>query len=111
MNLEFSVDKLYETGWQPDPASNSASPNTGLERLPDGRLYPSLLKIQEIFAKSGYELAIRYVQLFDCYRAVWTDRTGAAAGAVVGSDEREAAVYALAQLRKAPAPSTPATTP
>jgi hypothetical protein len=50
-----------------------------------------------------FELAIRFVQLFDCYRAVWTDRSGAAAGAVVGSDDREAAVYALAQLRKSTA--------
>jgi hypothetical protein len=93
MNLQFSVDKLYETGWQPDDAANC-------ERLPDGRLYPSLLKIQQLFSAAGYELAIRYVQLFDCYRAVWVDRTGSAAGAVVGADEREAAVYALAQLRK-----------
>jgi hypothetical protein len=100
MNLEFSVDKLYETGWQPPVSSSNPGSTSGLERLPDGRLYPSVLKIQELFAGSGYELAIRYVQLFDCYRAVWTDRTGAAAGAVVGSDEREAAVYALAQLRR-----------
>ena len=106
MNLEFSVDKLYETGWHPE--SVAASSPTNLERLPDGRWYPSLVKIQEIFAKAGYELAIRYVQLFDCYRAVWTDRSGAAAGAVVGSDEREAAVYALAQLRKTAAPAATA---
>lgn len=99
MNLDFSVDKLYESGWQPD-RSPSATLANGLERLPDGRLYPSVLKIQELFAAQGYELAIRYVQLFDCFRAVWTDRTGAAAGAVVGADDREAAVYALAQLRK-----------
>jgi hypothetical protein len=99
MTLEFSVDKLYETGWQPD-APRLGGSALGLERLPDGRLYPTVLKIQEIFASAGFELAIRYVQLFDCYRAVWTDRTGAAAGAVVGSDDREAAVYALAQLRK-----------
>ena len=95
MNLEFSVDQLYETAWQPDPA------DTGLERLPDGRLYPSVIKVQQLFAAHGYELAIRNVQLFDCFRAVWTDHSGAAAGAVVGSDEREAAVYALAQLRRA----------
>ena len=101
MNLEFSVDKLYETGWQPDTASFTNLADSGLERLPDGRLYPSVLKIQQLFAACGYELAIRYVQLFDCFRAVWTDSTGAAAGAVVGADEREAAVYALAQLRKA----------
>jgi|SRR5271156_1701629 len=100
MNLEISVDKLYETGWQPDAGQLSSAPAEGLERLPDGRLYPSVLKIQQLFAAQGFELAIRYVQLFDCYRAVWTDSSGAAAGAVVGSDEREAAVYALAQLRK-----------
>jgi hypothetical protein len=93
MNLEFSVDKLYEAGWTPDEAA-------GCERLPDGRMYPSVMKVQAAFAGQGYELAIRYVQLFDCYRAVWTDRTGVAAGAVVGADEREAAVYALAQLRR-----------
>ncbi len=100
MNLEISVDKLYETGWQPEPGHMAAIPSTGLERLPDGRLYPSLKKIQEIFLDKGFQLAIRYVQLFDCYRAVWTESSGAAAGAVVGADEREAAVYALAQLRK-----------
>ena len=100
MNLEFSVDKLYETGWQPECGPLSAVLPPGLERLPDGRPYPTLLKIQELFASQGFELAIRFVQLFDCYRAVWSDRTGAAQGAVVGSDEREAAVYALAQFRK-----------
>ena len=102
MNLEFSVDKLYETGWHPE-GSAIAGGGSGQERLPDGRVYPSVGKVQLIFAAAGYELAIRYVQLFDCYRAVWTDRSGAAAGAVVGSDEREAAVYALAQLRKSAA--------
>jgi len=108
MNLEFAVDKLYETGWLPESGVASATPQPGLERLPDGRAYPSLFKIQEIFAKAGFELAIRYVQLFDCYRAVWADHSGAAAGAVVGSDEREAAVYALAQLRKAVVPAASA---
>ena len=101
MNLEFSVDKLYETGWHAEEGKTA-----GMERLPDGRFYPSLLKIQELFAGAGFELAIRYVQLFDCYRAVWIDRSGAAAGAVVGADEREAAVYALAQLRKSATPAT-----
>jgi hypothetical protein len=99
MNLEFSVDKLYESGWQAEMGSDNSLP-AGLERLPDGRLYPSVLKIQQIFASHGCELAIRYVQLFECFRASWTDRSGSPAGAVVGSDEREAAVYALAQLRK-----------
>ena len=59
-----------------------------------------MLHVQQLFAGAGYELAIRYVQLFECYRASWVDHTGAPVGAVVGADEREAAVYALAQLRK-----------
>lgn len=102
MNLAYSVDKLYESGWK-------ATEPTGCDRLPDGRLYPTVLKIQQVFAAHGYELAIRYVQLFDCFRAVWTDRTGAAAGAVVGADEQEAAVYALAQLRQAIMPESAST--
>lgn len=93
MNLQYSVDKLYETGWQPTDV-------TGCERLPDGRLYPSVAQVQAAFAAAGYSLTIRHVQLFDCCRAVWSDSTGTAAGAVVGADEREAAVFALAQLRK-----------
>jgi hypothetical protein len=100
MNLEYSVDKLYETGWQAEARETGS-----LERLPDGRAYPSVQKTRELFAAAGFELTIRYVQLFDCYRAVWTDRTGAALGAVVGSDEREAAVYALAQLRHSMTPA------
>jgi hypothetical protein len=100
MNLEYSVDQLYETGWQPEVQYRGADAAPELERLPDGRLYPSVLRVQQMFAAAGYELAIRYVQLFECYRASWTDRTGAPVGAVVGADEREAAVYALAQLRK-----------
>lgn len=105
MNLDFSVDKLYETGWLPEHfAEGATAANDGLERLADGRLYPSVLKVQQLFAAAGYELAIRYVQLFECYRASWTDAAGSPTGAVVGSDEREAAVYALAQLRKTLAP-------
>ena len=81
----------------------SRGPRTGgsrLERLPDGRLYPSVLRVQELFAAQGYELAIRYVQLFECYRASWTNRQGVPMGAVVGADEREAAVFALAQRKE-----------
>ena len=100
MNLEYSVDKLYETGWEPETGLPAGAPVAEMELLPDGRLYPSVLRVQELFVARGYELAIRYVQLFECYRASWTDRNGAPAGAVVGADEREAAVFALAQLRK-----------
>jgi hypothetical protein len=105
MNLEYSVDKLYETGWLPETDPGPGKTTAELERLPDGRLYPSVVRVQALFAAKGYELAIRYVQLFECYRAAWSERSGAPLGAVVGSDEREAAVFALAQLRKGAAVS------
>ena len=105
MNLKFSVDKLYETNWQPRDAGMCA-------RLDDGRLYPPVAEVQRIFAAQGYELVIRYAQLFDCYRAVWTNPAGTAEGAVVGADENEAAVYALAQwLKSCPHLQTPSQTP
>ena len=93
ISLQYAVDKLYEAGWIPtDPGV--------CQHLPTGRLYPPLATIHQTFAAGGFELVIRHVQLFDCYRAVWTDATGAAAGAVVGADESEAAVFALAQFLK-----------
>jgi len=94
MSLECAVDKLCQTGWV------AADDANGCERLPDGRLYPSVIKVQATFLSRGYGLVFRQDPLFDCCRAVWVDRTGAAAGAVVGGDQREAALYALTQLRR-----------
>lgn len=91
--LDLAIDELYATGW-------SALDSTGCEHLSDGRAYPGPVRIQREFARAGYELRLRYVQLFDCYRAEWSDAHGRAVGAVVGSSELEAAIYALAQLRQ-----------
>jgi len=106
MKLNFAVDRLYEAGWLP-----SDSPD-GLEALPDGRQFPSVLSVQREFARAGLELSIKHNLVFNCYRATWApageplDAQNAADerhGAVVGACEREAAVYALAQLRAAQA--------
>jgi len=94
MGLDFAIDELMATGW-------SAMDTTGCEHTPEGRVYPGVLRVQLEFTKVGHELSIRYVQLFDCHRAEWSDAKGAPVGAVVGAGEREAAVYALAQFRKA----------
>jgi hypothetical protein len=95
MGLNFAIDELYATGW-------SALDSTGCEYHSDGRAYPTPGRVQKTFDDSGYELSIRHVQLFDCYRAEWRDRQdqAAQAGAVVGQTETEAAVYALSQLRR-----------
>jgi hypothetical protein len=103
MNLTYAVERLLETGWAPDEQLD-------LERLPDGRRYPSVLAVQREFARAGLELAIKQNLIFSCYRATWgpagepLDDTRAADerhGTVIGKCQREAAVYALAQLRAA----------
>ena len=91
--LELAIDELYATGW-------AALDTTGCQHHSDGRTYPGPVRAQKEFAGLGHELRIVYVQLFDCYRAEWVDGTGQATGAVFGSTEVEAAIYALAILRK-----------
>jgi hypothetical protein len=105
MNLEFAVERLYDTGW-------SAIGEWDVDHLPDGRAFPSLLAAQRDFARAGLELSIKQNLMFNCYRATWApvgeplDERHAADechGTVVGACPREAAVYALAQLRTAQA--------
>ena len=91
MGLSFAIDALYQTGWQPSEA--------GDEVATDGRVYPAAAGVKRAFAEAGFELAVRHIQLFDCYRAEWSDSQGQA-GAVVGQSAEEAAVYALSQLRR-----------
>lgn len=100
-NLEYAVERLLETGWCPAQEE--------LERLPDGRPYPSVLAVQQEFASNGMELSIKHNMVFGCYRGSWAPsgevhaigQTDDCHGTVIGACEREAAVYALAQLRVA----------
>jgi hypothetical protein len=103
MNLEYAVERLLDTGW-------TASPEFEVERLPDGRSFPSVRSVREEFARAGLELSIRQNLIFGCYRAAWAPagetvdpsiHTDERHGTVIASCEREAAVYALAQLRAA----------
>lgn len=91
MGLDFAIDALYDTGWK------------GAEMSPrhhDGRPYPSPDAVKAFFHEHGFELGVRHIQLFDCYRAEWRDADGQAGGAVVGQSAEEAAVYAMSQLRR-----------
>jgi hypothetical protein len=103
MNLEYAVDRLYETEWIP-------SSDQQFETLPDGRKFPSVTAIQQEFSQAGLELSIKHNPTFKCYRATWAPRgqtidpkraADDRHGTVIGKCEREAAVYALAQLRAA----------
>ena len=103
MNLEYAVERLLDTGWTP-------AMELEMERLPDGRPFPSVLSVQSEFARAGLELSIKQNLIFRCYRATWAPAGEALDpsahcddrhGTVIGTCEREAAVYALAQLRAA----------
>jgi hypothetical protein len=96
MGITYAIDELYATGWQ-------ALDTAGCEHHADGRPFPTVDSVCQAFAAAGLDLSISYISLFDCHRAQWRDATGAALGAVVGTTASEAAVYALAQLRRSPA--------
>lgn len=92
MGLNFAVDELYATGW-------STLDSSGCEFL-EGRQYPGVERVQREFTGQGFTLSIRRVELFDCFRAEWRTTSGDACGAIVAQCQTEAAVYALAQLRR-----------
>lgn len=103
MNLTYAVDRLFETGWTP-------SAEADLDRLPDGRRFPSVLAVQREFADAGLALAIKHNLVFNCFRCTWAPAgepideahsVDERHGTVIGACDREAAVYALAQLREA----------
>jgi len=98
MNLDFAVDRLYEVGWTP-------ADDAELERLPDGRRVPTVSCVKREFGRAGLDLSIQHTPKFRCYRATWMaadqSHRDAPAGTVVAACEREAAVYALAQLHAA----------
>ena len=104
MNLTYAVDRLYEIGW------NTLDAGGDLETLPDGRKFPSVIGVQGEFSRAGLELSIKHNLMFNCFRATWApvgeplDPSCAVDerhGTVVGACPREAAVYAMAQLRRA----------
>src|SRR5437763_14597615 len=95
MNLDYAIERLYATGWTPARSSQE------IETLPDGRPFPSVQAVEDEFAEVGLELSIQHNSKFHCYRATWQAKgdEAASSGTVIASCEREAAVYALAQLR------------
>lgn len=94
MSLSIAVERLHEAGWV-------AGSGVLVQRLKDGRAYPATADIVREFASAGLRLSIRYVALFDCHRAEWTNVEGAMEGYCVGRTEAEAGVYALAKLMAA----------
>lgn len=91
MSFEFALDELYATGW-------SDLDSSGCAHHTDGRAYPRPERVKQEFASAGVDLSIEKVDAFKCYRAKWNE--GEAPVAVVGACDAEAAVFALARLRR-----------
>lgn len=98
MGLDFAIEELYASGW-------STLDSTGCGCALDGRLYPTVERVRKEFEEGGLMLTIRRIDLFDCCRAEWRTLSGEAVGAVVGATEAEAAVYALAHMRRRAMPA------
>lgn len=94
MSLSIAIDQLRGTGW-------TTLDSSGCCYDADGQQYPSVGRVRREFAQAGFELEIEHVGAFSCYRARWRE-AGAAdfAGSVVSLSEAEAAVFALAQMRR-----------
>jgi hypothetical protein len=94
MGLSIALDELLTTGW-------SGLDSAGCSFDTDGRTYPTVSRVQREFVQAGFDLSITRVDRFNCFRAEWREPgSGVAAGSVVSNSEQEAAVYALAQLRR-----------
>lgn len=98
MGLECALDELYATGW-------SALDTAGCSRADDGRWIPHVNRIRSECQAEGFTLDIKHVQLFDCYRGEWAASDGAVQGAVVAQSEHEAAIHALAHIRRSAVPA------
>ncbi|MBX3357035.1 MAG: hypothetical protein KF745_01275 [Phycisphaeraceae bacterium] len=93
MGIDFALDELYATGWS---SLDTADCNYNT----DGRTFPSLDRVKAEFAGAGLSLTLRRIDKFNCWRAEWSDSSGRVSGGVVGHSEADAAVYALAQMRR-----------
>jgi hypothetical protein len=97
MTLEYAIERLYDTGWQPNEEND-------LDSLGDGRKFPSVDAIKRQFTDAGLKLSLQHNTIFNCYHAAWMPanqkNSEVRPGTVIGACEREAAVYALAQLRQ-----------
>jgi len=95
MGIAIALDELLSTGW-------SGLDSTGCSFDDSGRAYPSVQRVHQEFSSAGFDLSIAHVAAFNCYRAEWREAGSAAiAGSTVSRSQEEAAVHALAQLRRA----------
>ena len=94
MGISIALDELLASGW-------SGLDSAGCSFDETGRAFPTVQRVGQEFAAAGFDLAITHMATFDCYRAEWREAGAAAvAGSTVSRSQNEAAIHALAQLRR-----------
>lgn len=93
MGLNFAIDELKCTGW-------SDLDSAGCTFDADGRAYPTVERVRQEFHAAGYEVVVSHADKFGCYQAEWRSVGADDEGSAVGLTEAEAAVFALAKLRR-----------
>ena len=95
MGIDIALDELLATGW-------SGLDSTGCSFDDIGRAYPSVRRVRQEFAAAGFDLTLTHHAQFNVYGAEWREAgSPTIAGSVVSRSQEEAAVFALAQLRRA----------
>ena len=94
MSLNIALDELRATGW-------TGLDSAGCAFDAEGRSYPTVGRVSREFAAAGFTFELKRLDRFNCVRAEWRDAGGSDTGHVVGQTPEEAAVYALAQFRRA----------
>lgn len=95
MSISLVLDELLSTGW-------SGLDSTGCSYDATGRAYPGVERVKNEFAAAGFQLEITEIPAFRCCRAQWHEAgSNEGAGSVIAATREEAAVHALAQLRRA----------
>lgn len=94
MGIDFALDELLATGW-------SGLDSTGCAFDQSGRAYPTVNRVHQEFSAAGFELTLNHIAKFNVYGAEWREAGSTSiAGSAVSRSQEEAAVYALAQLRR-----------
>jgi hypothetical protein len=95
MGMDIALDELLATGW-------SGLDSTGCSFDDIGRAYPTVARVRHEFATAGFDLTLTHHAQFNAHGAEWREAgSPTIAGSVISRSPEEAAVYALAQLRRA----------
>lgn len=96
MGIDIAIDELVATGW-------CALDSAGCATASDGRWYPTPARAIEEFRAAGLQLTFEELPDFGCVRGSWgpaRDPADRHQGSVMSQSVDEAAIFALARMRR-----------